>query len=378
MNFHGLDEIQEDFFSKLDQNLPEIDFFQDFNNQSSSPFPQNLTTHQTSSPDSNIFSSLYPSDSQRSERVPDSLGGYSSQSKTIRQLDIFLSVWHLFFHSRLSVHVSYWLLLLDEPRESYYSLSSGQTSENYPDPLSRSSHKISKFDSQNPKRKPKITTEHVLAGEIPAKYIPEEFNDEGLDEKERKKILQMIRNRVAAQNSRDKKKNHMKELEEQNKSMCLEIVKLKKYIKQLEEINMALQKENQEVKLALMNAYYYHNAQQQNTQTQQISRNEPPQSTHVSQQHVRNDSFESTDSSNGPSNESSQQSVPAIPVIRRGLYSGSFLKYSIAVLTIFAVVMFTGVNSPDQATYNSIVQRTAYPNQKSNKIILPRWALSVL
>jgi hypothetical protein len=46
-----------------------------------------------------------------------------------------------------------------------------------------------------------------------SKYIPEGFNDPDLDDKTKKKMIQMIRNRISAQNSRDRKKAYVNTLE---------------------------------------------------------------------------------------------------------------------------------------------------------------------
>lgn len=60
----------------------------------------------------------------------------------------------------------------------------------------------------------KQTDLQVLLASVDKKYIPEGFFDPNLSEENRKKMIKMIRNRAAAQNSRDKKKMYMNELED--------------------------------------------------------------------------------------------------------------------------------------------------------------------
>ncbi len=57
---------------------------------------------------------------------------------------------------------------------------------------------------------------------VDSKFIPEGFDDPNLDEKTKKKMVQMVRNRISAQNSRDRKKNHMMKLEDINNSLTTE------------------------------------------------------------------------------------------------------------------------------------------------------------
>src|SRR5690348_8853768 len=106
-----------------------------------------------------------------------------------------------------------------------------------PDPISKASRKIAKQEKKprGKARVAKITESTVFAGEVPQKYIPEEFNQPDLDEKSRKKLLQDIRNRVAALNSRDKKKIQFELIEQQNEKLQQENIGLKKHIKTLEE-----------------------------------------------------------------------------------------------------------------------------------------------
>lgn len=49
---------------------------------------------------------------------------------------------------------------------------------------------------------------------VDSRYIPDGFDNPDLDDNTKKKMIQMIRNRVSAQSSRDKKKMYVTQLEE--------------------------------------------------------------------------------------------------------------------------------------------------------------------
>jgi bZIP transcription factor len=63
------------------------------------------------------------------------------------------------------------------------------------------------------KQRVMIKQEISSISDISSKYIPEGFNDPDLDDKTKKKMIQMIRNRISAQNSRDRKKQYVQQLE---------------------------------------------------------------------------------------------------------------------------------------------------------------------
>jgi regulator of replication initiation timing len=77
--------------------------------------------------------------------------------------------------------------------------------------------------------------------EIPEKYIPEGYYD--ADPKQQKKMMQMIRNRLSAQNSRDKKKKEQQELmdenqilRDENEALKKELEESRKYIEELKKV----------------------------------------------------------------------------------------------------------------------------------------------
>jgi len=91
--------------------------------------------------------------------------------------------------------------------------------------------------------------------QVNSKYIPEGFNNPDLDEKTRKKMIQMIRNRISAQNSRDRKKAYVQQLEGEKKAIQDQVRQLTQEkdallqeYRKLEESHARLLKENEDLK----------------------------------------------------------------------------------------------------------------------------------
>jgi rubrerythrin len=114
--------------------------------------------------------------------------------------------------------------------------------------------RILKREKAKERTKTKSDTKTFLT-QVSSKYIPEGFNDPTLDDKTKKKMIQMIRNRISAQNSRDRKKAYVNHLESlkyrlqedtqkvyQDKSMLLQ------EYKKLEEAHAKLLLEHEELK----------------------------------------------------------------------------------------------------------------------------------
>lgn len=215
-----------------------------------------------------------------------------------------------------------------------------------PDPISSKSKLIQKREKAKQRSQaklPKVTEEAVLTGAIPAKYIPPEFNEATLDEKSKKKMLQMIRNRISAQNSRDRRKNLIETLENKQRELAEENLKLKNRVRQLEDMNAQLLKENQEFRKTMANALS------------------------VDSHDMLFEHSDNTESAECTSGSDS-------PILRMRNRSGSFMKYSLALATIFAVVMFTGMNpvTKEQATGTML---SALPQQTVFQIPAPKGKL---
>jgi len=85
-----------------------------------------------------------------------------------------------------------------------------------------------------------------------SRYTAEPYNEGTGEDKTKKKMVQMIRNRISAQNSRDRKKNYVVQLEysknrlsDENEKLINDKNKLMKEIKKLEESQATMLKENQ-------------------------------------------------------------------------------------------------------------------------------------
>jgi hypothetical protein len=120
--------------------------------------------------------------------------------------------------------------------------------------LSTKSKRILKREKAKQRTKCKQDTTSFLS-QVSSKYIPEGFDDPTIDEKTKKKMIQMIRNRISAQNSRDRKKAYMHELEilkqrlhEENRRVNNERDEVLKQFRELQEANLRLLQENEELR----------------------------------------------------------------------------------------------------------------------------------
>lgn len=153
--------------------------------------------------------------------------------------------------------------------------------------------------------------------EIPEKYIPEGFDDANLDDKSKKKMIQMIRNRLSAQNSRDKKKAYLKKLEQQHKKTAAENVQYQKEIRQLKQANEALKKECEYLRQCLA----------------AVGEHKPYQSEAALKEGIS----DKQDIELGAEFRSR-------PLTRRNYASNNLFKFSLALATVFAVLMFSNVS----------------------------------
>jgi hypothetical protein len=120
--------------------------------------------------------------------------------------------------------------------------------------ISSKSKRILKREKAKQRTKCKQDTTSFLS-QVNSKYIPEGFDDPSIDDKTKKKMIQMIRNRISAQNSRDRKKAYMLELEilkqrlhDENRKVYHEKEDLYNQIRTLQDYNNRLIKENLDLK----------------------------------------------------------------------------------------------------------------------------------
>ena len=226
-----------------------------------------------------------------------------------------------------------------------YNSASDETSGNLPNSISAKSKRIMKREKAKQRtqaRTPKITEETLYGGEIPEKYIPKAYYDPKLDEKAKRKMLQMVRNRISAQNSRDRKKQHTQLIEEKNNELSQENFSLKNKVNEQDELIKALQKENEELRNGLVSAL--------GTKATHHLQNDVLQNDFLSSDHFRHSDNETQNTGESPA-----LSGTTSPVLRRSFRTGGFMKYSLALATIFAVLTFTGVNpSAENATLSAL------------------------
>jgi len=122
------------------------------------------------------------------------------------------------------------------------------------DKLVSKSKRIQKRTEAKERTKVKLEAKAFFEG-IDSKFLPEGYDDPNLDEKSRKKMIQMVRNRISAQNSRDRRKNRLQELEEINDQLNKDIKSLNQekngliqQLNSLQNSNNILFQENQSLK----------------------------------------------------------------------------------------------------------------------------------
>jgi len=122
------------------------------------------------------------------------------------------------------------------------------------DKLVSKSKRIQKRTEAKERTKVKQEAKAFFEG-IDSKFLPEGYDDPNLDEKSRKKMIQMVRNRISAQNSRDRRKNRLEQLEEINSQLNKDIKTLTQEkngliqeINSLQNSNNMLFQENQNLK----------------------------------------------------------------------------------------------------------------------------------
>lgn len=215
----------------------------------------------------------------------------------------------------------------------------------HPDPISDKSRRIIKREKAKQCRKvkvPKITEDDLASGKIPQKFIPEGFGKANVDEKTRKKMMQMIRNRVSAQTSRERKKEQFDKLEMERNVVSEENRLLKMEIERLRNDNKVLTKENtiQKGLLASLGQNYDQSLQNNNI--------------------LQNGFFDSTDNATLNASDSPVTSGFDSPVIRRSFKPGGFMKYSLAFVAMLAVIM-----TPKLIIHHDIKRPTKF-NDKVN------------
>ena len=184
-------------------------------------------------------------------------------------------------------------------------------------------------DQAKQRTKAKLDAKSIL-GNIDPKYIPEGFDNPNLDEATRKKMIQMVRNRVSAQQSRDKKKMHLQELETQ--------------IQRLSHDKQLLVQRNNEInnKLKALEISYAQLAHE-NQELKKIA-GACPNCGH-SQVMSPSVDYPSTDD---------RESIPSSPRFSRGSspYRGGFFNFAMTFATILSVVLMVFLGNGIGGTFD--------------------------
>ena len=88
--------------------------------------------------------------------------------------------------------------------------------------------------------------------ETTQKHSPDDSSENNTGDKTKKKTLQMIRNRISAQNSRDRKKAYIRRLENQQRKTVAENMELQRQVRALKQANESLKSQSEQLKRGLM------------------------------------------------------------------------------------------------------------------------------
>jgi hypothetical protein len=162
-----------------------------------------------------------------------------------------------------------------------------------------------------------------------------ELNNPNLDEKSSKKLKQMIRNRISAQNSRDRKKAYVSNMEKNTNFLKMQNTQLIQEITILKEANKLLISEKEEMKKKLQNDNSFcphcrHNgilSPSTNTHSSDEALPIPSEEIHFDDYITRGDG--------------------GSPLFNRFFSGRSFLSYTLTVATVLSLVLLVNVSAPN-------------------------------
>lgn len=203
--------------------------------------------------------------------------------------------------------------------------------------------------------------------------ITEALNNPNLDEKSGKKLKQMIRNRISAQNSRDRKKQYIGNLEKNNKLLKMQNAQLLHELTTLKESNKLFHQETENLKKALQQQkdFCSHCG---HSNILSPSQNSSDESIHIPQ----------SDDIDLDRLTLIRENSAHSPTFSRmfGGASRSFFSYTLTFATILSLVLLFNVNnSIDQQTISEIkaskfymvgpMQNVSIHEKKDNAPIVP-------
>jgi len=206
--------------------------------------------------------------------------------------------------------------------ESEYTM--GENNERNLIDISSQSKKIQKRDKAKARAKIKQNMAMVMAV-APEKYIPSGIDDPNLDDKTKRKMIQMAKNRMAAQKTRDRKKQYTSELEEVKNHLA-------KVNEELEEKNRLLE---EKIRALEMNQVYLLQENQELKQKQFLETFYQPNVETLPS---------SIDTGSGFDSNSEYKSLPSPAGLSRRSSRGTnnYFNFFLGVIAICAV--YTGIN----------------------------------
>ena len=205
------------------------------------------------------------------------------------------------------------------------------------------SKKIQKRNQAKERTRKKQEVAELLS-KAAKKYIPEGIEDPSLDIKSKRRLVQIVKNRISAQRTRDHRKNYISELEEvkarlaeANHELLERNRMLEERLKAMEDNHLKLRAENEELRRRDVGKVHPH--QPDSLQQQQPTGMSAENSFIES---VFNSSKKSPLEEESEPEEETQNIYPGSPVLtRRSSGKGGLYRYLLATMMIFAV--FSGL-----------------------------------
>lgn len=270
-------------------------------------------------------------------------------SNNLKSFDLMHNIFDVAFNPALSsfekpkIHPPFKIIRLERAEKKEENSTSDETSVSIPIPnkIADRSRRIIKRE----KAKQRTSVKNVALApvinvtEISDSYASKGFEPEEVDDKSKKKMVQMIRNRISAQNSRDRKKAYMKRLEQQQKKIASDNLEYQREIRQLKNANEALKLECEHLRRCLMTSF-----------------NETHDKLYQSEENMSG------------MNSNEEIEFKSGSLVRKNNGSKQLVKYSLALATLFAVLMFSNINIQSGNSASNLSQLGQQLNTFESKI----------
>jgi len=219
---------------------------------------------------------------------------------------------------------------------------SGQNIKDFPETpkIGNNSKKIKREQAKQRTQLKQITkpAPSVKDSDDTESLLAEALSNSNGDEKSSKKMKQMIRNRISAQNSRDRKKMYVSNMEKANTVLKMQNSQLILQISELKEANKLIASEKEELKKKLQNDNSFcphcgHNnilspSTNTNSSDEVLTIPNNSDDIHFDEYLTRGDGGSS-------------------PLFHRIFTGRSFMSYTLTVATVLSLVLLVNVNSPN-------------------------------